>query len=210
MKIRREVFAVATGVREAKTGEKGEPEQQPTRILRETSMNVTVNGNGVNGAHGATLGRMKAIVTHDAPAGEMAEDLAARCVRCKWFRVKAWQDLVTKCDFPTAPLMERQAINEVRSALLLTRNAAIIDQGEVEGDFDVEHVMRAHMGLCEALSSMKKDYVVVHKDGCCPEEVKNAQAPAGYFKPKNSEAKKEAQAMSDRVLLAANGKPVAP
>lgn len=205
MKIRREVFAVASGARTA-GGEKGEPEQQPTRIIHETNMNVTLNTNGAAGTAGH-VGKMRTLVTHEASAGEMAEELAARCSRCKWYRRKAWQDLVTECDFPTAPLMKRQAINEVRSALLMTRNAAIIDQGESEGDFDVEHVMRTHMGLCEALSSLKKDYVVVHKDGCCPDEVKTPPQPAqGYFTPRDSEAKKEAAAARDAVLMAAAGK----
>jgi hypothetical protein len=68
-------------------------------------------------------------------------------------------------------------------------------------------VMRVHMGLCEPLSQVKKDYVVVHKDGCCPDEVKNAQtAPQGYFTPRDSEARKEAAAARDAVLLAAAGK----
>lgn len=206
MKIKRDVFKVAHGVR-ATDGSKGEPEQQPTRIINETSMEVALKSDGVAGKAGH-VGRMKLLVTHDAPAGEMATELAARCSRCKWFRAKAWRQLVEECDFPTAPLMKRQAINEVRSALLLTRNAAIVEQGEVDGDFDVEHVMRAHMGLCEPLTSMKKDYVVVHKDGCCPEEVKTAQAPQGFFEPRNSEARKEAEAQRDSVLRAASGKVV--
>jgi hypothetical protein len=191
----------------AADGTKGEPEQQPTRTLVQSTMAASLRTSGAGGAAGQ-VGNIPLLITHDAPAGEMASVLAARCSRCAWYRNKAWKNLVAECDFPTSPLMKRQAINEVRSALLLTRNAAIIDQGEVEGDFDVEHVMRAHMGLCEALSSVKKDYVVVHKDGCCPEEVKNAGQPSGYFKPRDSEAKKEAQAVSDRVLLTANGKSV--
>ena len=199
MKIRRDVFAVASGVRAEGTGEKAEPEQAPTQIIQETTMPAALKTGG-------NVGNMKMLVTHEAPAGEMAQALAAKCVRCKWFRNKAWRQLVEECDFPTAPLMKRQAINEVRSALLLTRNAAIVEQGEVDGDFDVEHVMRAHMGLCEALSSLKKDYMVVHKDGCCPEEVKGPQAPVGYFTPKDSEARKEAEAVRDNVLLAAAGK----
>lgn len=206
MKIRREVFAVAHGVRDAETGAKAEPEQQPTRILHQTQMDMSLKNSGAAGAAGK-VGTIPLIVTHDAPAGEMAQEMAARCIRCKWFRQKAWQGLVAECDFPTAPLMKRQAINEVRSALLLTRNAAIIDQGEANGDFDVEHVMRAHMGLCEALSSVKKDYVVVHQDGCCPEEAKVPPNPTqGFFKPRDSEARKEAMAAYDSVLQAANGK----
>ena len=102
--------------------------------------------------------------------------------------------------------MKRTAINEVRSALLQTRNATIRDQGEVDGDFDVETVMRAHMGLCASLSELKKDYVVVHQDGCCPDEVKDPQRPMGLFEPRDSEAKKDAQAVRDNVLLAAAGK----
>lgn len=206
MKIRREVFSVASGVRDAETGEKAEPEQQPTRILHQTSMETSLNVNGAAGQAGK-VGTIPLIVTHDAPAGEMAQEMYARCSRCKWFRQKAWQALVAKCDFPTAPLMERQAINEVRSALLLTRNAAIYDQGEVNGDFDVEHVLRTHMGLCEPLSSLKKDYVVVHQDGCCPEEVKRPpNPPQGFFKARDSEARREATAAYDSVMQAANGK----
>src|SRR5262249_13358362 len=133
MKIRREVFAVAAGVRDTK-GDKGEPEQQPARIVHEGSRDTTRHVPGAGGK--GVVGNMRTLITHDGPAGEMAVDLAARCVRCKWFRRKAWQDLVAECDFPTAPLMKRQAINEVRSALWMTRNAAIVEQGEVDGDFD--------------------------------------------------------------------------
>lgn len=197
MRIKRDVFAVASGVRAA-DGTKAEPEQQPTRTLIETSMPI-------NTPQGAAS--MPMLLTHDAPAGEAAQALSARCISCKWFRRRAWAQLVEECDFPTAPLMKRQAINEVRSALLLTKNASITEPGEdKDGDFDVEHVMRTHMGLCEALSNVRKDYVVVHMTGCCPDDVKSPSQPVGYFTPRNSDVKKAIDAHRDEVLNKAAGK----
>lgn len=208
MKIKRDVFAIAHGVRDEK-GNKGEPEEQPTRTLIESTMTAGLSTGGESTS-------IPLLITHDAPAGEMARELAARCKRCKHFKRKAWQNLVEECDFPTAPLMKRQAINEVRSALLLTRNAQITEPGEIDGEFDVEHVMRQHMGLCAALSDLKKDFVVVHQEGCCPESsadhmgkvwpLKTAQQPVGLFVPRDGEAKKEAASTYDGVLKQAQGK----
>lgn len=196
MRIRREVFAVAKGVTDTE-GQKGEPEQQPTRLQVESKMAISAGGQAST---------IPMYITHDAPAGEVARELAAQCSRCRFFRKRAWQQLLSECDFPTAPLMKRQAINEVRSALLMTRNAAITEPGDVDGDFDVETVMKSHMGLCEPLSNLKQDYVVVHMSGCCPEEVKNPASPVGYFQPRDRKARKEAAAVYDNVMKAASDK----
>lgn len=216
MRIKREVFAVAHGVRRA-DGQKGEPEEQPTRVSLETSIPVSLSAGGAAGAPGPTGKLMRGVITHDAPAGELAQELAAKCGRCKHLRRAAWQKLVAECDFPTAPLMKRQALNEVRSGLLLTRNAAIAEQGaDPEGDFDVENALRSHMGLCSVLSDIAKDYVVVHQLGCCPQVqkaadgsttvVKTKERPIGFFQPRDSEARKEAEATRDSILNAAAGK----
>jgi len=216
MRIKREVFAVAHGVRRA-DGQKGEPEEQPTRVALETAIPVSLSAGGAAGPAGPTGKTMRGVITHDAPAGELAQELAAKCGRCKHMRRKAWQALVAECDFPTAPLMKRQAINEVRSALLLTKNAKIAEQGaDAEGDFDVENALRSHMGLCSVLSDIRKDYVVVHQLGCCPQTqtaadgsvvaVKTKAQPVGFFQPRDSEARKEAEATRDNILNAASGK----
>lgn len=215
MRIRRDIFAVANGVR-AEDGTKAEPEEQPTRSIIEGTMPATLGTSGAAGAAGSG-GNMKLLITHDAPAGEMAAELAARCAGCRNFKRKAWRQLVEECDFPTAPLLKRQALNEVRSALLLTRNAKISEAGsDGDGDFDVEGVLRTQMGLCSVLSDIKKDYVVVHQIGCCPQTttddsnkviaVKTPAQPTGYFIPRDAEARAEAMKKRDAVLLTAAGK----
>ncbi len=203
MKIRNDLLRVASGMAHV-DGTKAEPEEQPVeRRLIVDSDTTTADGQ-------ATKTNVPVHIVSEMSAGVLAKKLSAPCSTCAYFDRKPWLKLlaITEADGTTAPLHVREQINEVRASLLMTNNASLNEMHTgSEGDMDVEHALHS-MGFCRALTENNADHeeVIVHPTGCCPAEVISESAPMGFYKVKDSIAKKEAVSAYDAVFRQAQGK----
>ena len=197
MKIRRDLLQIASGVREA-DGTKAEPEQQPVQRVIETSAGANVSGQHV--------GQLPVRFVSEMSAGELANVQSRTCATCKHFDHKAFQNVLRNADAPAAPLEKRQAVNEIRSALLMSGNANLNEMHSgLDGDFDVEAALKS-CGVCQILTHLDNDLNVFHPTASCPAHTITPTQPHGYYQPKDRAAKKEASQQRDAILRQAQGK----
>jgi len=200
MKIRREVIQIASGVRDARDGTKGEPEQQPIRQVIELAGGAPVTSADASGGPAVVRGTLPVTMTQEMSADELVRLMNTQCRACKNFDRHGWLDLMRKADHPMAPKFARDAMNQVRAGLLMNGNVAIIDKAtDQDGDFNPDHVMANHMGLCRALGALRNDYVVVHMVGRCPDGHEH------LFEARRA-ANAEASATRDDILNKAQGR----
>lgn len=199
MEIKDVKFNIAAGAREL-DGTKLEPEQQPARIILDTSATVS------NKAQTAG-GQIAAQVVIERDVNEFIEKQTKTCSECAHFNRTNWQKILRRNDDPLAPKEARQMINNVRSSLLMSQNATIgADKYEAGGEPDIESVMHA-MGTCNAIRDIVgaanelTEGAVLHPSCTCPGEYVNATNPSGLFKPKN-----RTSVMREEILRAAQGK----
>ena len=129
-----------------------------------------------------------------------------RVHNCKHFDHKAFQNVLRNADAPAAPMEKRQAVNEIRSALIMSGNANLNEMHSgLDGDFDVEAALKS-CGVCQILTHLDNDLNVFHPTASCPAHVITPTQPHGYYQPKDRAAKKEASAQRDAILRQAQGK----
>ena len=197
MKIRRDLLQIASGVRHA-DGTKAEPEQQPVQRVIETTAATTAGGSNV--------GQMPVRFVSEMSAGELAQTASRTCSTCKHFDHALFQKVLRNADHPAAPLEKRQAVSEIRAALLMSGNANLNDMHSgLDGDFDVEAAMKS-CGVCRALTQRDDDLNVFHPLASCPAHVISPTSPHGFYVAKDNAAKKEASQNYDAVLRQAQGK----
>lgn len=197
MKIRRDLLRIGTGAVMA-DGTKAEPEQQPVQRIIESSAGATAGGAGV--------GQLPVRFVSEMSAGELSAVASRTCQHCKHFDHKAFQRVLQVADSPASPFEKRQAVNEIRAALLMSDNANLNDSHSgLDGDFDVEAALNA-CGVCQALTALDNDLNVMHPTASCPAHVMSPTQPHGLFQPKDRAAKKEASRSYDQVLGQAQGK----
>jgi hypothetical protein len=198
VRIKSDLLQIRSDARHA-DGTKAEPEEQPAARIIETDASVT---------HGTTPTNqtMRTQIVAESTAGQLANSLSHSCGQCKWFDNRGFQEAIRKSDHPAAPLEARQAVNDIRAALLMTGNATMESKHiGMDGDTDVEAMLMA-CGFCKALTEHYKEDVIVYPLSSCPEEVRTPTQPNGYFQPANRGAVKAGNLVRDDILKRASGK----
>lgn len=211
MKIRKDILQVGSGMLSV-DGTKLEAEQQPVRRVLTVDAPVT---HGSGPGNGRNVGAIATeIVTENQSAIDVATHRMSLCGNCKWFRNPEWIRDLNNADSPLATIERRRMVNEIRGALLTTRNANLAEMHEgQDGDLDVEAALR-QLGYCKALFETFKNMgnsnedatVLVHPLSCCPDDVRKQMPPHGFYEPKDREAKKVGTANYDRIMSKASGK----
>lgn len=180
--------------------EKVEPEQQTVQRVLQTDAEVSLNT-----ARNKTVGLINSEIVYETTAGEMARAMRHPCFSCKNFNKRAWRELFVSMAADTAPMEKRQELNNIRAALLTTKNAKLQDRHvSQEGDMDVEHAI-SQLGICMPLTEIHGEPVVVHPTGGCPPEVCGATNPDGFYKSKDLDADKMGSKTFDNVMRLAQG-----
>lgn len=208
MKIKSEFFEIAKDARD-ESGAKLEPEQQPALIVQ------NVEGGAGARVQGAEVGSIPLQIARATTAGELAEQRARLCHNCKHWNRTAWNKLIKDAANGVGQPEEIHGVNMMRSALLQTDNAVLSDQFESEeGDLDVEQALHA-MGICGPLTEHErahdpefgpKELVVTFPTACCPMEHVTPTQPNGFYVARDREARENAGADKDAVMLATLGK----
>jgi len=198
MKIKADLLRVKTGPYNH-NGEKVEPEQQGVQRVIRTEFDANKKGEG-------KVGVIPGEIIYNTTAGEVARAMRSPCFSCVHFNRKAWAQLFTYWNNPDSPIDVRKQLNGLRASLLQTSNAEIVDKSmSQEGDMDVEHALSL-MGVCEPLSEINRDPVIVHPLSHCPDEVISPTQPDGLYKPKSKDAEKMGSQVFDNVMRLAQGK----
>ena len=198
MKIRRDLLQIASGVREV-DGTKAEPEQQPVQRIIETTAPATFGG-------AETGGQLPVRFVSEMSAGELASTVSRTCSTCKHFDHAMFQRVLRNADHPASPIEKRQAVSEIRAALLMSGNANLNAQHSgLDGDFDVEAALNS-CGVCRVLTEKDNDLNVFHPTASCPAHTISPTSPHGFYTPKDRVAKKEAAQTYDAVMRQAQGK----
>lgn len=208
MKIKKEFLSVSSLGVDA-DGRKLEAEEQPVVNVIETVAPATMRNGGVVGALPTQ------IVAH-AQASELAAAKGRQCYGCRWWHHEQWLQSVRDAEGPLGTHEDRQAINDVRAALLGGGGAKLSTEypDRDEGGPDVEVALHA-MGICGALTEHEravdpemgpKEWVVTFPTASCPLSVVTPTQPYGFFKPRDAEADRMMGANRDAVLFRAAGK----
>jgi len=190
MKVKQDFLRVQTSPFNAETGERMEPEEKPTQrviIAQETAVNQ----------HGQALGNFNVAITADSSAGEIANKVRNMCFGCKHFNTHQWRKLQLKWEAGT--MEERQLLNNMRAGLLDTSNASINDMHTDQGgEMDIEAAL-GQMGVCESLTEIERDPIIVHPLGFCPPGLET------LYKAKDTEEEKRGSAAFDSIMRQAQG-----
>ena len=179
-------------------GRRLEPEAQPAARVISTEIGAAMQS-------GQKVGGIRAEIIADTSVADLSAGIRRMCFGCKHFDNAAWQRSYKKLDRST-DMTKRQAINQIRAALLTTSNATLSDiHSDGEGDIDTESALAA-MGKCQALSAQFDDDYIVHPLACCPDEVITAGSPQGFFEPRDRQMAKERNKAYDLLLRKAQGK----
>lgn len=209
MKIKRDVFRIESGAREA-DGTKLEPEQQAVQHIFEGAAPVGV-GAGLDIVDGdGARGSMPLEIIAHSTAQQTARSVSALCANCKWWSNEAWRRMLANAERPDASPAERHSVREIRAQILLHMPEADKHVGD-DGDYDVEHAMQS-MGLCPALKEFYKtkgepeEPVAMWPTAGCPTETCTPDKPMGLFLPRDGDARKASAANFDAVMQRAAGK----
>lgn len=178
-------------------GEKIEPEAQPARIVQSASAPMSVSFDQV-------IGAMPVSIENYLTAGNLAATVRDPCGSCKHFKRTVWQKIVRKL---RASHEGRQRLNSIMAELLATENISVEEMHAtgVDGDFDTDHAVNS-LGLCDILTEIHADDVIVHPLGVCPPEMRSAQKPRGAYEARESDNEKIGASEYDAVMRAAQGK----
>lgn len=194
MKISNDVLKIGTS-RVNINGDRIEPEAQGARRILSTQVDAT---NGLNG--GLKAGELPAEIEYRSTAGEFARDMRNACGNCKHFNNERFQKMRSYCDSPLASLDEKTLVTEIVGKITEYNNA---DHDPGSKRF-VEEVLTHDVAVCEALSD-SKDITFVMREGGCPDRVRSASQPQGFFKPKSRDHEKAGARVYDKVLRLAQG-----
>lgn len=209
MKIKSDLLQVSAGAMNAK-GEKLEAEEQVVR--REVVTDIAAK-HGM-GAMGKVVGSIPMKVVTEHSAIDFAKDTASRCGNCKFFRNDLFIRDLKKAESPGAPIARRRAVNQIRAALLQTQNGSVAEQAVgLDGDFDVEASLQT-LGYCTALYEFHKNagqsdedaMTLVHPVSSCPQDVRTAANPDGFFQFANKFSEQVGMSNYDAVMRQAQGK----
>jgi hypothetical protein len=182
-------------------GQKVEPEQQPAArvMVIDGGAPVSMSRDQRN------VGSIPASIIAETTAGEVANTMRSKCFQCKNFNTSAWKKLRLLWGNSSDPDVF-QKLNRVRYALLTTQNPEVVRRSEgMDGDFDVEHSI-SQLGVCEPLTEINRDAVIVSPISTCPDEVCTKDNPRGLFVPKDKEMERLGSAAFDQIMRMAEGK----
>lgn len=197
MKIKNDLLKIHSTAMD-EDGRKLEPEAQPAARVISTEVGAAMQS-------GQKVGGIRAEIVVDTNVADLSAGVRRMCFGCKHFDNAAWVRSYKKLDRST-DMTKRQAINQIRAALLTTSNAALSDiHADGEGDIDTESALAA-MGKCQALSENFNDDYIVHPLACCPDDVITAAMPQGFFQPRDRKMAAERSKAYDLLLRKAQGK----
>jgi hypothetical protein len=207
MQIKRDVFRIESGAREA-DGTKIAPEAQNAVHVFEGTTPVNIPMPGVNPV--GTAGSVPLEIVAHSTAGQLARSVAAMCIHCKHFDRAGWLKMLARNEGAMSTAAERHSINSIRAEILMRMPEPESHTG-TDGDYDIEHAMKA-MGLCHVLrefyneSKQENDIIGVWPTAGCPEEVATAVGkPQGLFVPRDGDAEAASTQGYDAVMLRAAG-----
>jgi len=181
-------------------GDKIEPEEHPAQ-------RTLVVGNQLQDLTGRPLGTFDTSIQVETDAGTMANTFRGQCWSCKHFNMRAWHALFQWMSTHKDGMI---LLNRMRAFLIGSRNVEIQNAHESqEGDIDVEHAMMA-CGICEPMSEILKDPVVMYPQCNCPSEIPDSGSPplafGDHFVPRDPESEKWGSMAFDSIMKAALGK----
>lgn len=181
-------------------GNKIEPEQQPLqRVLVTDGAPVSMQGSG------EVKGTIPAEIVYNTSVGEFANALRRPCHSCKRFDTRWWLKMKALCEDPTGPKENRAWLNGIRAYLLETQNATIQSSHvSQEGDMDVEHALSV-LGVCQPLTEINGDPVIVYPTGACPNEICTPDKPHGYYDAKDRDNERMGSSVYDDIMRKATG-----
>lgn len=183
-----------------------EPEEAPAKRFQSLPLTVNLSGGlpeveeragrPALAFRGETpVARTLVPVTSEMPAGEVAQLLRERCARCVHFRNEEWQK-VKKIWAASPPGSQRK---RGLMAILMQFARSVLDRAPTREDLAKTSREMNSWGVCDALSEERSDLVIVHPEACCPDGL-------AYYKDRDSEARREASSIFDRIMRAAQGR----
>ena len=200
MEIKSDRIEVAAGVRDPKTDQLLEPEQQPARRILTTDAAISLSGSGATGQSLASE------ISVEGEALEWAKAVCGLCHRCLHFDQDGWRKYLRHVA-AAGSLDERNMINKIRAYLVTTSNAELQSIHSGNDGMDVEDALNS-LGICRALTEIFNDMTVLHfKGGCPPEEKRGPKGEVlhNLFSPRDAEAEKANVSNYDRIMRAACG-----
>lgn len=183
-----------------------EPEEAPAKRVIDMQAPVQLSGGlpdvvmkggrpGIDFPRATPAGSISAPMTVELPAGEVAEALRHRCVRCQHFRRDLWLD--TMKVWAGAP--ERSSRRIGLDKFIMQMSRMITDGVPGVPELRAAEMILRGCGVCEARSEIAKDLVVVHPEACCPDE-------PDLYQDAGREARREASKVFDRIMRMAQGR----
>ena len=133
-------------------------------------------------------------------AGEVAANLQSACRFCEHYDHQAALNTIHEYEFSGDANKQRQ-IQKFRHVLSSEDGP---DEYEARNDAELFE----HMGICHAMSDIKKEDVFVHVTGCCPKEIdlKTQTDLSKLFKMRDPRAAKIAGQIKTDVMRATGAK----
>jgi hypothetical protein len=186
---------VSTDNRDEK-GHQIDPEEHPAQEV------LTIESPLVSLSNGQVAGRLAGGGEVDiiGTALQFASGYQHRCRNCKNFNNDLFVRIKKEIDNST-DIEEVKSLDQLRGLLLENGHAEFGN----DNDLDIEAALM-EWGICEALCEVYKEVVCVHPEAGCPDY----PGPGGedlttMFKPRSTEARREGDALYDRILTAAKG-----
>ena len=199
MKVKSDQILIDTATNNP-DGSPREPEEAPAARVILTDAEVS------NGASAETpSGSIPASIVLESTAGEMATGFRYTCMNCKHFNAHAWSRLHQAWRMAPNDSIDAQQLNAIRAGLLTTQNADLASlHNDGQNYLDVEGAVQA-LGVCEPLSEIDGDIIIVHPLGGCPEMVRSPMKPQGLFDARDLDAEKRGSAVFDGLMRKAQG-----
>ena len=179
-------------------GNRLEPEEVVTERRLGVRMPMTAHDTG------RPLGGMRAAISYEQPAVELADQLSSLCALCKHWDQRARAAYVSQCNRTKAGIQE---LNRIRITLFKAVDR-IGDQHEGDdGEFDAEHALGA-LGVCHPLTDACNEIVLTHQGSGCPAflDENNTQPFTYSYEARDKEADVLGSRTYDRIMRKAQGK----
>ncbi len=203
-RILAETTAIDIAEVDAVGGAKPEPEERPMHDVRQLEPNRQTLSTG---EQVSTMQQGMVVVVQSNVQAEM-ESFGKQCANCYHFNHRLGQQQLTDMQEFGSP-EDKKMIAELR--------AQVLDSGFVEniGEYtSVNDVFRdetmqfvREMGMCTALTSLKKEPVFIHPtQQCCPSKFADGTEIPFLYKPKDSDQEKRDKTAMDMLMFTASRK----
>lgn len=169
-------------------GDKLEPEQQPARRLLYSPVDTKFDG-GTDTGH-----QMSTFISVEMTAEELAQGIAKPCRACRHFNKKAALEWYNRAQQTPA------GIEILRQFAAEHPN---LDELGPERAFGI-------MGVCNPMSELARETMLVHPDSTCPETVRDWDGQAckfgSHFVPDDRTEEKNSSTVKDQIMRKAEGR----